>query len=433
MIGRKRVSRKMNLAGVGTEVVDLPPGWHFTIDCPNHGLIRFDFEPFSRGGRQELAAQFRDAVWSLRHQVQGNTLKDFVAAGVKPFWRFLDVLREGGNGVDALREIDAAVIRQFLAWLEMQTVTEGKSRGKPWSLSSKKAVYDRMKSLLLNRQKFAPELVSPALAFPKNPFPRVNIATPPREPYTDSELRRIVDAVNADLRTLDAGGPGALSSLQVLAVYLIALAIATGRNPQGLLDLRRDSVRPHPLADREILVTEKRRGYSTQVTSYSKASEEHAGSDQVTTIPLSVGSYVRAAMEYTAPLASTASARHADFIFLYRVERGVRSGETHRLDIRKFNQLAESFVFRHGLKDDRSKSMQLNLARLRPTFGTRLYERTRDVRKVQRALGHSSPQVTARHYITLPETAHRDHTFVGQADTLLARLHVMTGLRRINR
>ncbi len=406
----------MNLAGVGAEVVDLPPGWQFTIDCPNHGLIRFNFAPFSRGGRKKLAAEFRDAVWSLRHQVQGNTLHSFLSGALIPFWRFQDALHnEAGRDIASLRDIDVGLIRQFIAWLELQTAVKGKNRGRPWSLSSKKATFDRIKALLVNRQRLVPGSVNPDLKFPKNPFPRVNIATPPREPYTDSELRRIVDAVNTDLRTLDAEAPGTLSSLQVLAVYLIALAVATGRNPQSLLDLRRDSVRPHPLSDREILVTEKRRGYSTQVTSYSRGGDESAGSDQVTTIPLSVGSYVRAAMEYTAALASAASAHQTDFIFLYRVERGVRSGEIHRLDIRKFNHLAESFVFRHGIKDDRGQPMQLYLARLRPTFGTRLYERTRDVRKVQQALGHSSPQVTARHYITLPETAHRDHTFVGQA------------------
>ncbi len=415
MIGRKRVDRRMNLASAGAEVVDLPPGWQFTIDCPNHGLIRFDFEPFSRGRRHELAGQFRDAVWSLRHHVQGNTLAGFLA-GLIPFWRFLDTSRgEAGRHVASLRDIDAALVQQFLAWLELQTTAKGKGRGKPWSLSSKKAAFDRVKALLVNRQKLAPESVSPHLAFPKNPFPRVNIATTPREPYTDGELRRIVDAVNADLRKLDTDGPGALSSLQVLAVYLIALGVATGRNPQSLLDLRRDSVRAHPLADREILVTEKRRGYSTQVTSYSKAREESGRSDQVTTIPLSVGSYVRAAMEYTAPLVSDASVRNADFVFLYRIGRGRRSGEVHKLDVKAFNRAALNFVSRHGINDDRGQPLSLYLARLRPTFGTRLYERTRDVRKVQQALGHSRPQVTARHYITLPETAHRDHTFVGQA------------------
>jgi integrase len=416
MIGRKRVDRRMNLGSVGAEVIDLSPGLQFMIDCPNHGLIRFDFEPFSRDGRQELAAQFRDAVWSLRHHVQGNTLYSLISSGVTPFWRFLDMLyAEAEREIVSLRDIDATLIRQYLAWIELQTAAKGKNRGKPWSLSWKKGAFDRLKTLLVNRQKLAPDLVSPDLAFPKNPYPRINLVTPPREPYTDGELRRIVEAINTDLRLLDKEGNAVLSSLQVVVVYLIALAVATGRNPQSLLDLRRDSVYPHPLSDREILITEKRRGYSTQVTSYRKADDESGRSDQVTTIPLNVGDYVRAAMEYTAPLAADASARNADFIFLHRIEWGPRGGEVHKLNIRKFNQAAESFVFRHGIKDDHGLPLRLYLARLRPTFGTRLYERTRDVRKVQQALGHSSPQVTARHYITLPESAHRDHTFVGQA------------------
>lgn len=416
MIGRKRVDRKMTLVSAGAEVMDLSPGWQFTIDCPNHGPIRFDFEPFSKDGKHLLAAQFRDAIWSLRHHIQGNTLHGLISSGLITFWQFLDTVNaKTGQNIASLRDIDTALISQYLAWLELQVAAKGKNRGKPWSLSSKKGAFDRIKTLLINRQKFSPELMCPDLAFPINPFPRVNIVTPPRQPYTDGELRRILNAVNADLQRLDTEGHDVFTSMQVLTIYLIALAIATGRNPQSLLDLRRDSVRPHPLSDREILVTEKRRGYSTQITSYSKNHEENRRSDQLTSIPLNVGDYVRAAMEYTDPLTSDAPARNADFIFLHKIRWGPRGGEIHKLNIRKFNQGAANFVSRHGIKDDHEQPLSLYIARLRPTFGTRLYERTRDVRKVQQALGHSSPQVTARHYISLPENAHRNHTFVGQA------------------
>lgn len=413
MIGRKRVDRKTNLARAGAEVVDLEPGWQFHIDCPNHGRIHLNFEPFTRDGRTPLAAQLRDAVWSLRHQVQGNTLHSFIPCGLIPFWNFLNSLRsEDDESIKSLHDIDSRLIRQYLLWIELQTASKGKNKGKPWTLSWKKGAFDRIKTLLVNRQRFAPSLVNNDLTFPKNPFPRVNLVTQPREPYTKEELSRIIEAINKDLRRLDDDGHDAFTSRQVLAIYLIALAVATGRNPQSLLDLRRDSLRPHPLSDREILATEKRRGHSTQVTSYRKTPGQ---ADLATTVPLSVGDYVRKVMDYTAPLARVASTADVDYIFLYEIKWGPRGHEVHKLDIRKFNQDAQRFVSRHSLKNDHGLPLSLYLARLRPTFGTQLYERTHDVRKVQQALGHSSPQITARHYIATPEHARRDHTFVGQA------------------
>ena len=54
----------------------------------------------------------------------------------------------------------------------------------------------------------------------------------------------------------------------------------------------------------------------------------------------------------------------------------------------------------------------LNVARLRPTFGTELYRRCRDIRRVQMALGHASPETTARHYADKPWEAERDHAIV---------------------
>ncbi|CRP03473.1 Site-specific recombinase XerC [Pseudomonas aeruginosa] len=415
MIGRKRVIRKLEVSPASGEVIDLTPGWAFTVNCQHHGDMRFDFEPLRRNGLDVLAGQMRDAIWSLRHQVVGSTLQSYMTAGLTPFWRFLDDQIAKGSSISSLANIDAATIRQFLSWMELQVTVKGKSKGKPWSASSRKSAYDRVKTLLVNRQKYAAAETNPALRFPKNPFPLTNIVTPPRQAYTDTELTRLVTAINADLRALDQHGMESLPALQVLTVHILALAVATGRNPQSLLDLRRDSLRHHPLADREILVTEKRRGYSTHSTAYQKDTDDDDSGVVQTTIPRTVGGHVRAICEFTEQLTADAEPVDRDYIMLYRVSRMQRKGQVLRLDIRKFNHAAATFVSRHGLLDDRGEPLPLYLARLRPTFGSRLYARTRDVRKVQKALGHSDPKITARHYIALPEEAERNHVFVGQA------------------
>lgn len=415
MIRKKKVGRKIDLQKHGGELIDLSPDWKFIIICPHHGEITFDFNPFRRNGREALAAHMRDAIWSLRHELVGRTLKEFMASAVTRFWNFLDQLEDAGQCITRLNEIDDTIIKQFIAWLEMQVSATGKNKGHPWKVSSRVGAYLRIKSLLINRQRMVPEATNPNLRFPKNPFPRSNSLTSPRSPYSDEEVTRILAAINADLQLLDEQGSAALKPLQFLTVHTLAIALTTGRNPQSILDLRRDSLKVHPLQDREILVTEKRRGYSTHVTSYQKQKNGDVTQNSVSTIPKVVGDYIRIVLNFTAPLMQDAESRDRNYIMLFRVNQMQRKGQVVRFTTRKFNQTAEVFVGRHSLLDDHGSPLRINLARCRPTFGTKLYARTGDIRKVQQALGHSSPQITARHYVKPPAEAERNHTFVGQA------------------
>lgn len=414
MIGRKRISRKI-ISGPNSkgEVVDLHSQGDFVFKSQHHGTIRFNFEPLMRHGREKLAGQMRDALWSLRHDVEGNTLFSYYSMGIVNFWKFLD--DQHNHTITCLANIDGHTIKQFMVWMELQTAVKGKNRDLPWTQSTRKGVYDRLKTLLINRQKNVPSEVHPDLRFPRNPYPLTNSVTPRREIYSKGELDRILAAINADLRLLDVSGMKALPSLQVLAIHLLAMAVATGRNPQSLLDLKRSSVQPHPLPDREYLVTEKRKGHSTQVTTYRKKSEDE--NTMVFPIPRTIGGHFRALREFTAPLMAEAKAEDRDFILLYTVSRMQRKGEVVRMDIKKFNHAAKTFVSRHKLIDDRGRPLKLYLARLRPTFGNMLYERTGDIRKVQLALNHSDISITARHYAAPPENAERNHMFIGQAMT----------------
>lgn len=414
MIGKKRVSRKLDLPKKGGELIDLPPGWEFTVVCSNHGSFSFDFSPFRRNGRDELAAQMRDAIWSMRFEVQGITLEGYVDSGLVRFWNFLDELHAAGRSILRLNEIDEALIKQFIAWTKIQITPNGSNKGKPWTLATCKTTYDRVKTVLVNRKKKVPTEVSKNLSFPKNPYPQSNHSIVPRSPYSEAELERILAAINSDLRFLDREGDDSLSPLSVLTLHLLAVALATGRNLQSLLDLRIDSLKPSPFNDREILITEKRRGYSTHVTSYRKSSKDLT-SDNLVTIPRSVGDYIRFLHYFTDPLREEADEKIRDFLLLRKMERDERKGEVVRLADDILRGGVRKFVDRHGLIDDRGKRLELNFSRCRPTFGTRLYARTRDVRKVQQALGHVSAKTTVRHYVHPSEEAERNHAFAGQA------------------
>lgn len=421
MIQRRRISRKMAEIASDGRVIDLPATWIYTITCPHHGEIKFNFETLRRNGRDNLAGHVRDAVWSMRHELVGTTLQGIYYQVANYFWAYLDELESTGKSISVLCEIDDKTIKAYLAWLETRLAQDGPNAGRPLSISAKKGAYVSIKTTLRNRMKVTPEATNPALKFPKSPFPNINRLTPKREPYSKTEQAAIIGACNRDLRVIHEGS-SSLAPSQVLAVHLITLAMATGRNFQGLLELRLDSLRPHPLGDREILVTEKRRGGSPQVWSYSaKEHDRAANPEHVLPIPTTVGNHIRWLTNYTEPLRAQAVPADRDFIFLWEVPRtgrhprSERQGAVQRMTATDARNAFDDFRLRHQLRTDSGDPLSISIARCRPTFGTNLYERTRDIRKVQLALGHGSAETTARHYITLPAQAERDHVFVGQA------------------
>ncbi|MCA8038047.1 site-specific integrase [Burkholderia arboris] len=409
-IRRSRLDRKTNLTIDSGNVVDLAPGWEFSITCPHHGEIYLDFRPHCDNGRVELVSHIRDAFWSMRHELVGITLAVYYESVVRTFFRFLDELSDLGQTVTHLHQIDRKLIDQFLAWLELQLV---KRSGRPWSVISKRKVYGHVKSVLVNRQKRAPEAVSPLLTFPQNPYPNANKQAPKRQSYSAAEHKRIVAALHKDLVVIHGGGTHRLTPLQIMAVHIVSLALATGRNMQPLLDLRRDSLREHPLADREILVTTKRRGWSTHSTSVRKAGTNHDQTPSMQAIPASVGDHFRFVCNFTASLSADAADHDREYVFLRRqISAGTRAGQIVRITGLVANQAVKQFGLRHKIVDDSDQPLSLNVARLRPTFATELYRRTRDIRRVQQALGHASAETTARHYIDTSMEAVRDHALV---------------------
>lgn len=269
--------------------------------------------------------------------------------------------------------------------------------------------FNVLKSLLLNRQ-ISGAPVSTGLSFPRNPFPNANRLSQKREAYSTAEQKRILAALNQDLKAIHENSTD-LSELQILVVHLLLLALATGRNMQSLLDMTRDSLRVHPLPDRELMVTFKRRGWSTQATSLRKTTAPEA-QKAMQAIPATIGEHFRALCAITAPLVDEIDQRHRAYVFILRINHLKRKGQVVRLDGQLANAGLRMFVQRHALQDDRGEPLALNIARLRPTFATELYRRTRDIRRVQQALGHANVETTARHYVEVSPEAERDHAIV---------------------
>jgi len=415
-VHRKRIDRSVDLkVNEHNRVVDLPPAWKFDYRCPqSNDDYSFDFEQYRINGRDVLAEQMRDAVWSLRHESTGTQLKSLEETGIRKFWKFLEALEVAGTAITRLEQIDRPIINQYLTWLDQQIVSKGKNKGNPQAFSTKKTTYSKLKTVLVNRQKRVPEAVSSELSFPENPFPNCNKKTPKRKSYSLTEQERILAALKADLAIFKRD-PQAFQARDVLSIHAAIIAFLTGVNVTPLLEARRDALKPF-LPDRELLVLFKRRGWSTHAISLRKEALDLE--KEIAICPNDVGGYFRQLCAYTEQFQD--DAEDSESVFVYRITdnrgKGTRYGEVVRMSSSLLYAALGALVRRHNLLDDQGHPLKLNLARIRPTFASTLFRRTRDIRKVQMALGKSDPNATAQQYVdgSTPESV-RDHAFVGRA------------------
>lgn len=414
-IKRQKLDRRVNLIMDGDRVVDMPPGWKLTVDCPHHGKVILDFTEHLGCGRDEIVGHLRDAFWSLRTEFVGTTLKSMFNTGYKCFWRYLKDTDPTVDNITLLSQVDRSVVDQFLAWLELQPALRGNRKGQPLSLAARKIAFNHVKTLLRNRQERNSAAVSKKLDFPRNPFPNADRLMPSREAYSVAEHKRILAALHNDLQVIHGNQEHALSYDQVIAVHILILGFATGRNLQSLLDLHRDSLQKHPIEDRELLVTYKRRGWSSQATSIV-AAENESGKRMLTAIPANIGEHFRYLCAITSPLIEEAKVEDRNFVLLVRMQvRSKLNSGVVRFDGTRVARALRDFSKRHALVNDAGNPITLNMSRARPTFATELYRRCRDIRKVKQALGHTKVTTTARHYVDAPPEAERDHALVADA------------------
>lgn len=407
---KQRLDRKVaGLTADGSKLAHLPAPWAFVIDCRHHGLTEFDFTVFRANGRDELAGHFRDAVWGMRHSHLGVTLKKYRDL-LSVFFRFLDEV--AGPAITHLNQISREVLDAYIAWLAQQLRAEGYQRGLAWSLGAQLTHYNAAKSLLKHLRRWAPEQTR-LLAFPRNPYPNAARLMPARRSYSDAESQRLLTALNLDLRALH-GGESKLTELQVLGIHLLVLGLTTGRNLQSLLELPRNCLQPHAAPGRKLLVTSKRRGYSTHASSLRVTQPDAEAADpRDVVIPNHVAGHIDWLAEHTAPLAALAEKRYAGRIFLRVPSQGPNKGKVVPMNANSVSCALAAFVARHQLKDDQGNALALCVARLRPTFGNAIYARSGgDLRAVQKALNHADLRTTVNHYLDVPPQAERNHSLV---------------------
>lgn len=364
--------------------------WRIHLHSALIGNPTLNFAPFRRKGREDLAKHFREAVRLERNGRPANTLTS-IFRGLKVFFRFLDESK-AYKSVKRLREVDRALLLDYVEWLKKRYRAPG----------TQETIYGRLKSVLVRRAFTVPEDVHPDLRegkFPENLFPNNQRGTVSRRPYSKGEESRIGAAIGKDLSSIAAGEWCGIDS-DIVAVVLMALAHRTALNPSALLELRQDCLSPHPESGkREVLTTYKRRGYSVNVQEYDAPGVEEDGEGKEESILESVGALVRLLQKRREKMAAEAAPEDRDSLVLFRPHCD-KKGRPRRMLLLNVWRRLEKFAERHDLKDDRGERIDLQLARFRPTGAESFHSLSGgDVDLTAAMMGHSSSDVTSRHYL----------------------------------
>ena len=151
-IRRQKLDRNANLTLDSGRVVDMPPAWTFTIDCPHHGKIELT---------SIACASTVATIWPDRcAMLSGACAMSFRAKPCTAMnstsaisGAFLMNCTPPGAPITRLDQIDRTLVDRYLAWLELQVVTTGRTKGQLLSLGAKKSAFAAFKALLTNRQK----------------------------------------------------------------------------------------------------------------------------------------------------------------------------------------------------------------------------------------------------------------------------------------
>jgi len=406
----------------------------------------FDFSVHA--ARPQMAAEI---ALAFRHHYAGNTpaTRDgaFRSAGI--WFRFLDA--HDGNLV-SMRQVDEAVLRAFIAWLDRRLPSKG-NRYAAWS-----GVKQFFAWLCRNR----PELVHPGLEIPFNPFPRKNAEARQRAALERSEIEAVLAAARSDidaswarfsegehalagvdraaialeldLARLDLNDLGTFLAVivdrfgglvppqraihdakmwpvlyalqhhgfayrvarylhpvpETLIPYMIAIGAQTYANPEALRRLRRDCMSEHLLLDGRVVVGwRKGRANREQRRSFLR--------DRSFSVP----HLIDRVLAMSARLVPHAMASERDRLFLYAgIQGGTRA-------VRLFpDYLAgvhvHRFVERHGLRGVSGTPLPLTLASLRATGLTLAHAAMgHDILKTQALANHATPDTTQR-YVDRP-------------------------------
>jgi hypothetical protein len=249
--------------------------------------------------------------------------------------------------------------------------------------------------------------------FPRNSLKRA----PPSsasEPLSETELERLVQALKRDLIDLHKG-EFSRSSGAAMTVYFLVIALRTGGNPTPLLELTRQSLKPHIVPGMMRLDLAKVRASKTYTTPLRAGDQEGDAEqpDVIIGVPMDGVAILNRVLEISSPLVDRADQSIKDHMWLFEPERS--QSDVLCLTQAHVDKNIPSFVRRHDLRGDDGELLVLNVSRLRKNKAQQLLRISGgDLAMVALLLGNT-PVVAGRNYLSItPEVRAEGAAFVGE-------------------
>lgn len=249
--------------------------------------------------------------------------------------------------------------------------------------------------------------------FPRNALKR----GPPSsasKPLSETELERLVQALKRDLIDLHKG-EFSRSSGAAMTVYFLVIALRTGGNPTPLLELTRQSLKPHIVPGMMRLDLAKERASKTYTTPLRGGDQEDEADEpgSIIGVPMDGVAILNRVLEISLPLIDRADPSIKDRIWLFEPERG--DGDVLCLAQGNLDSNVPRFVRRHDLRGDDGELLVLNVSRLRKNKAQQLLRISGgDLAMVALLLGNT-PAVAGRNYLNITQEVRAEGAaFVGE-------------------
>ncbi len=414
----KRKDYSINAAPKRAEILTFPTQGVLLV---RKGDSTYDFSRWlahkttlKSANREKLVHEMCAALNRIARFASSTTVMSIYRGGLPVWFEYIDHRFDmGGTHIGSKHDIERSVIEDFAAWL-LYRKTKRTISGRH-SYTGAKNIYTQVKAIWL-------ELIATGemnhACIPDNPFPNSNRAIISRTPYTKEEMRLLLGALASDLRCIRSKEFIGEQS-DVLIVYLLLLAVRTGRNPSPIFELTRDALQPHPIKPEThaLLTTYKRRGNNISVQSFKLKTNKIEDSVSVTA---SVVTLIGEVCEFNEHLTHRAPEKIQNSLWLFESGRIFEKGKIICITPINVHEIIKRFVARHKLVSDGVKDklnsphpFQLTITRLRKTFATKIWELTGgDLVRTATALGNQ-PKITDTHYLDVTPEMIRNHRFVG--------------------
>lgn len=362
-------------------------------------LRLFDFGPFYGKGYDDIVIRCQSTIsMLLRKSINSNqseltigTIASYCVAGLSKLFKFCEIWIAATQSTELkISDLDKSFIQSYMQHLAATS-----------SYVTQRTYYLKTKSVLVAIKHFDLKSI-----FPKSPYPNINKRYKGEKAYTTTERRKIAQALSTEIHRIK--NDSLPLSAYDLSLCLLWISTCTGLNAQPLFELRVDALQPHPFhPNKRLLVTFKRRGKNTQITSLAGS----AKIENICEIAPRVDSIFNMIEQRNQILRMKSD--FPDSLFIFQQSNRI-DPKPARLKANIVLAAGRQLVEQYQLNDDSQQRLTINISRLRKTFSNRIFELAGNDPVVAAALAGHSVKVSDDHYLAPPVDAEKNHAFMGE-------------------